>query len=132
MNQSVKQLLEAAAAVVPRISPIEARRMIEDGRAVVVDVRDAGELHATGKIASAINISRGTLEFRADPESPYYDGVLPLDKAIILYCAVGGRSALAGKTLKELGYREVYNLGGLDDWVASGGAVEVVAPSTER
>ena len=67
------------------------------------------------------------LEFRADPESPYHDPAFSRDKTVIVYCASGGRSALAGKTLQELGYRDVRNLGGFKDWVESGGAVEKVA-----
>ncbi len=67
---------------------------------------------------------RGFLEFKADPESPMYDPALRKDKTIILYCASGGRSALAGKTLKDMGYADVRNLGGFQDWMKSGGAVE--------
>ena len=64
------------------------------------------------------------LEFRADPESPYHDKAFDRDKSVLVYCASGGRSALAGKTLQDLGYRDVRNLGGFKDWVESGGAVE--------
>jgi rhodanese-related sulfurtransferase len=64
------------------------------------------------------------LEFRADPESPYHDKTLARDKPVILYCASGGRSALAGKALKDLGYGEVYNLGAFKDWAEGGGEVE--------
>jgi rhodanese-related sulfurtransferase len=64
------------------------------------------------------------LEFRADPESPYHDAQFAKDKTVILYCASGGRSALSGQALKELGYAEVYNMGAFKDWVESGGAIE--------
>ena len=64
------------------------------------------------------------LEFRADPESPYHDKAFDKGKAVILYCASGGRSALSGKTLKEMGYDRVHNLGAFKDWAESGGAVE--------
>jgi rhodanese-related sulfurtransferase len=64
------------------------------------------------------------LEFRADPDSPYHDKNFSRDKSVIVYCASGGRSALAGKTLKELGYDKVFNVGGFKDWVEAGGAVE--------
>jgi rhodanese-related sulfurtransferase len=66
------------------------------------------------------------IEFRADPESPYHDKAFARDKTVIVYCASGGRSALAGKTLKDLGYNDVRNLGGFKDWVESGGAVDKV------
>jgi rhodanese-related sulfurtransferase len=64
------------------------------------------------------------LEFRADPESPYHNKNFARDKTVILYCASGGRSALSGKALKDLGYTRVYNLGAFKDWVQAGGAVE--------
>jgi rhodanese-related sulfurtransferase len=64
------------------------------------------------------------LEFRADPESPSYDKNFAKDKEIIVYCASGGRAALAGKALKDMGYIQVYNMGAFKDWAESGGAVE--------
>jgi len=124
MASSVKQMLEAANAAVPKITPAEARDMIAKGGTLVVDVRDAGEVAASGKAACAVNVSRGMLEFRADPDSPYHDKNFSKDKAVILYCASGGRSALAGKTLRDLGYDKVYNVGGFKDWAEAGGAVE--------
>jgi rhodanese-related sulfurtransferase len=124
MASSVKQMLEAANAAVPKITPAEARDMIAKGGTLVVDVRDAPEVAASGKAAGAVNVSRGMLEFRADPDSPYHDKNFSKDKSVIVYCASGGRSALAGKTLKELGYDKVYNVGGFKDWVEAGGPVE--------
>ncbi|MBL8662103.1 MAG: rhodanese-like domain-containing protein [Candidatus Odyssella sp.] len=124
MPIGVKQLLEAANAVVPRVSPDQAKAMIAKGNAVVVDVRDAPEVELSGKVAGAIHVSRGMLEFRADPESPYHDKNFAKDKTLVLYCASGGRSALAGKLLKDMGYGQVFNLGAFKDWAASGGAVE--------
>jgi len=92
--------------------------------AVVVDVRDAPEVEQSGKVAGAVHIPRGMLEFRADPESPYYDQSFAKDKPVIVYCAAGGRAALAGQALKEMGYGEVYNLGGFKDWADAGGAID--------
>jgi rhodanese-related sulfurtransferase len=126
MPASVKQMLEAANAVVPRIAPDKARELMNEG-ALVVDVRDAPELRASGKVAGAVNVSRGMLEFRADPESPYHDKNFSREKTVIVYCASGGRSALSGKVLKDLGYTRVYNLGAFKDWVQAGGAVENLA-----
>lgn len=123
MPISVKQMLEAANAAVPKITPAEAKEMIRKG-ALVLDVRDAPELEKSGKIPGALNISRGMLEFRADLDSSYHDKALARDKIVILYCASGGRSALAGKLLQDMGYGHVYNVGGFKDWVDSGGAVE--------
>jgi rhodanese-related sulfurtransferase len=124
MTIGVKQMVEAANAAVPRITPEQAQDMIAKGNALIVDVRDAPELERTGKVAGAINVSRGMLEFRADPESPYHDKNFAKDKKVILYCASGGRSALGGKVLKDMGYGEVYNLGAFKDWAESGGSVE--------
>ncbi len=124
MATSVKQLLEAASAVVPKVTPAQAREMMAKGNTLVVDVRDAPELEKSGKVAGAVHHSRGMLEFRADPESPYYDKSFARDKTIIIYCASGGRSALAGKVLKDMGYGQVYNMGAFKDWADSGGAVE--------
>jgi rhodanese-related sulfurtransferase len=124
MATTVKQLLEAANAAVPRITPAEGREMIAKPNTLIVDVRDAPEVEQSGKVAGAINVSRGMLEFRADPQSPYHDKNFAKDKTLILYCASGGRSALSGKTLKDLGYERVYNLGSFKDWAESGGAVD--------
>ena len=124
MTTSVKQMMEAANTAVPKITPAQARDMISKGNTLVVDVRDAPEVEKSGKIAGAVNVSRGMLEFRADPESPYHDKNFSRDKTLILYCASGGRSALSGKVLKDMGYTEVYNVGGFKDWAESGGAVE--------
>jgi rhodanese-related sulfurtransferase len=116
MATSVKQMLEAANAAVPKITTEQAIDMIAKGNTLILDVRDAPEVAATGKIATALNVSRGMLEFRADPESPYHDKNFDNSKTIILYCASGGRSALAGKLLKDMGYENVYNVGGFKDW----------------
>jgi rhodanese-related sulfurtransferase len=124
MALSVKQMMEAANAAVPKITPGEAREMIAKGNTLVVDVRDAPEVQSSGKAAGAVHVSRGMLEFRADPESPYHDKNFTKDKTVILYCASGGRAALAGKLLKDMGYDKVYNIGGFKDWAESGGAVE--------
>jgi rhodanese-related sulfurtransferase len=124
MATSVKQMLEAANAAVPKITPAQAKEMMAKGNTLVVDVRDGTEVAASGKVAGAVHVSRGMLEFRADPESPYHDKNFAKDKSVVVYCASGGRSALAGKMLKDLGYDQVYNLGGFKDWAESGGAVE--------
>ena len=124
MATSVKQMMEAANAAVPRITPLQATEIMAKGNTLVVDVRDAPEVEKSGKVAGAVHVSRGMLEFRADPETPYHDKNFAKDKTVILYCASGGRSALGGKVLKDMGYAQVYNLGSFKDWVESGGAVD--------
>ncbi len=126
MPTSVKELLAAANATVTKISPQDASALMKGGNVLVVDVRDGTELQTAGKIPGAAHVSRGMIEFRADPESPYYDKAFSRDKTVLVYCASGGRSALAGKALQDLGYRDVRNLGGFKDWVESGGAVEKI------
>jgi rhodanese-related sulfurtransferase len=123
MSTSFKAMMEAANAAVPRITPAQAKDMIGKG-VLVLDVRDAKEVDQSGKVAGAVHIPRGLLEFKAAPDSPALDKSFDPAKPVIVYCASGGRSALAGKTLKDLGYREVYNLGAFKDWAESGGAVD--------
>jgi len=124
MATSVKQMLEAANAAVAKITPAQAREMMARGNTLVVDVRDAPEVEKSGKVAGAVHVSRGMLEFRADAETPYHDKNFTKDKTIILYCASGGRSALSGKVLKDMGYGQVFNLGAFKDWVESGGSID--------
>jgi rhodanese-related sulfurtransferase len=124
MPTSVKQLMEAANAAVPKVTPAQAQEMIAKGNTLVVDLRDGTEVAASGKVADAVHVSRGLLEFKADPESPTHDKNFSRDKTVILYCGSGGRAALAGKLLKDFGYDKVYNLGGFKDWAEAGGKVD--------
>ncbi|WP_322515680.1 rhodanese-like domain-containing protein [Rhodopseudomonas palustris] len=123
MTTNVKQMMEAANAAVPRVTADQAREMMGKG-AVVIDVRDAPEVENSGKVEGSLHISRGMLEFRADPDTAFHDKRLAKDRPVIVYCASGGRSALAGKVLKDMGYAEVYNLGAFKDWTDAGGAIE--------
>lgn len=122
MPLTVKSMLEAANAVIERIDAARAQELLGQG-ALLLDIRDAPELERTGRAVGAHHIPRGMLEFRADPELPSHDAELRRDRVIILHCASGGRAALAGKLLKEMGYEKVYNLGGFADWVNGGGKV---------
>ncbi len=123
MALTVPEMIAAGKAVVPAITPAEAQALMAKG-AVVVDIRDGLEIAASGKVKGAIAISRGLLEFKADPALPTHEPALQKDRTIILYCGSGGRATLAGKTLHDMGYADVRNLGGFKDWVAAGGAVE--------
>jgi rhodanese-related sulfurtransferase len=124
MAESVNELVAAANAVVPQITAAQAQELIAKGDVVLVDVREAAEVQQSGKAAGAVHVPRGLLEFAADPKAPQHDARFDTEKTVILYCAAGGRAALAGQALKEMGYGEVYNLGGFKDWVDGGGAVE--------
>ena len=120
MAKNVKELLTEANAAVPRLSPDEAAEKMKSGDVLVVDVRDPTEVQQTGRLKGAVNVSRGMLEFRADPESQYHDPAFQKDKVILLHCASGGRSALAGKTLQDMGYTAVFNIGGFKDLAEAG------------
>lgn len=120
MATTAKELVAKAKEVVPPISPDEARSMIGNPDVLLVDVRDPSEVEKTGKLKGAVNVSRGMLEFRADPESPYHDANFSKDKSVILYCASGGRSALSGQALQQLGYTKVHNLGAFKDATEAG------------
>jgi rhodanese-related sulfurtransferase len=126
MATSYKEMLAAAHAVIPPITAAEAAMLAEHKGALIVDVRDGTEVAASGKAKGAVAVPRGSLESRADPESPNHNPAFSKDRPVILYCAGGGRAALAGKTLKDMGYTDVRNLGGFKDWVAGGGAVEKI------
>jgi rhodanese-related sulfurtransferase len=124
MPTTVKEMMDAANAVVPKIAADEAQALVAQGKAVIVDVRDSAEVAATGKAKGALHIPRGSLEFRADTSTSYHDPKLDPAKTVIVYCAAGSRAALAGKMLKDMGYADVRNLGGFNDWAQGGGEVE--------
>jgi rhodanese-related sulfurtransferase len=113
------EMLSNANDAVPKVSAKEAHQLLGGVDALLLDVRDPPELLGSGKLKGALNVSRGMLEFRADPQAISYDPEFRRDRPIILYCASGGRSALAGKTLQEMGYNQVYNLGGFKEAVDS-------------
>ena len=118
-----KDLLDAANAAVPRIDAATAQHKMAQG-ALLLDIRDSTELEKMGRAEGSHHVPRGMLEFRADPASPYYDPQLRPARPVVLHCASGGRAALAGKLLKDMGYAEVYNLGGFKDWKDGGGPVQ--------
>jgi rhodanese-related sulfurtransferase len=124
MPTTVKDLLTAARAAVPAITPAEAADLVKNSDALIVDVRDGTEVAATGKVKGALAISRGLLEFRADPDLPTHEPALRKDRPVILYCGSGGRAALAGKTLVDLGFTDVRNAGGFKALVDSGWPVD--------
>ena len=120
MAKNVKDLLAEANSAVPKLSPAQAAEKMQSGDVLIVDVRDPTEVQQTGRIKGAVNVSRGMLEFRADPESQYHNPAFQRDKTILLHCASGGRSALAGKTLQDMGYTAVFNIGGFKDLAEAG------------
>ncbi len=103
-----------------------------DEDVVVVDIRDFRELYQKGKIPGAVHAPRGMLEFWIDPASEYYRSVFSPEKRYLLYCAGGGRSALAAKTMKDMGYKNVGHLEpGFAGWEADGRAIEDVTEGSK-
>ena len=118
-------LLAGARASVEGLDPEQAEQDAYSG-ALLVDVREPDERDARGVIPGAIFAPRGMLEFWADPDSPYHRAEFEPSSRIVLYCASGGRSALAASTLTDLGYTNVAHLeGGLQAWIESGRPVEM-------
>jgi len=120
MPTTLKDMLAEANACVPKLSPSEASDKIKAENTLILDVRDPSEVEKTGTIKGAVNVSRGMLEFRADPESPYHNPAFQTDRTVLVYCASGGRAALAGKTLREMGYGSVFNVGGFQELAEAG------------
>lgn len=118
-GKTVAQLVQDAKSRIDNLTPDQVEAEIAGG-VTLVDVRDAPEL-AAGAIAGAVHASRGMLEFHADPASPYHKPGLEPGSRVILYCASGGRSALAVASLRMLGYVNVAHLdGGFKGWQAAG------------
>lgn len=117
----VSDLVAAARARIDNLSPEAAAAELAQGDVVLVDLREPAERVATGEIPGAIAIPRGMLEFHADAASPYHREEFDPAKRVMLYCASGGRSALAGAALRDLGYESVAHIdGGIRGWTAAG------------
>ncbi len=123
MKKTAADMLAAARAAVPNISVEDAKKLLGRPDVLFLDVRDGTEV-ALGKVKGALHTQRGLIEFKADPASPYHVKEITPEKTLITYCASGGRSALAGQTLQEMGYTKVFNLGKFQDWKDGGGEVE--------
>ena len=108
MSRAVQQMLAEANAAVPSIDAAAAQALIAQRGVLLLGIRDAPELEK---------------KERADPASPFHDPAQRKDRPVLLHCASGGRAALAGKLLRNMGHPEVWNLGGLKDWKDGGGPV---------
>lgn len=112
LKRGFKEMLAEANAAIESISVQDLPYHLDDPDVVLVDVRGTGERENDGIIPGSIHVPRGLLEFQADPESPAYNAELKPEGRIILYCGTGGRSALAGKTLRDMGFSDVASLAG--------------------
>lgn len=125
MGKSAMDLVKEAKAQVENLMPEQVAKELDSGDAVLVDLREPQELEATGMIPGAVHAPRGMLEFYADPSLPYHREEFEPDRRIIVHCASGGRSALAAKTLQEMGYTNVAHLdGGIKAWQEEGRPTE--------
>jgi rhodanese-related sulfurtransferase len=117
MPKTAMEMVAEAKSKVPAVTPEEASTM---DNVVFVDLREAAEIEATGKIAGAVAIPRGLLEFKADPTHPYHVAEMDPGKTVVTYCASGGRAALAAAMLKDMGYEDVRHMGAFKDWAEKG------------
>lgn len=122
--KNAQTYLDEANAVVPKITVAEGIEKHKSGGTVFVDVRDSADIAASGTIAGAARIARGMIEFRADDGHALHNPVLEKDADIVLVCGAGGQAALAGKTLVDMGFKSVSNVGGFSSWKEAGGPVE--------
>lgn len=125
LKKGYRALVDEAMAQVTTYSVDEARARLGDASVQFVDVRDVRELEREGVVPGAVHAPRGMLEFWVDPESPYHRPVFAEDKEFVLFCAAGWRSALATKTLQDMGLPRVAHIeGGFTAWKAAGAPVE--------
>tara|TARA_Y100001970_G_C13935526_1_gene700487 strand:+ start:39 stop:425 length:387 start_codon:yes stop_codon:yes gene_type:complete len=111
--KTAQTLVSDAMQEVKTISADDAYKLLEENNCNLIDIRDKTELDQTGTIENSINISRGLLEFQLDPNSALIqNGIIDLNKETVLFCAAGGRSALAAKTLNEMGYKKICHIQG--------------------
>ncbi len=119
--KTAKDYLDEANAVVKKIDFDAALQKYNSKSAVFIDVRDSGDIAKTGTITDALKIQRGLIEFVADEATKLYNDALKKDSEIILVCGAGGQAALTGKTLIDMGYTNVSNVGAIGDWEKNGG-----------
>lgn len=127
-TKSAAQLVAAAEAEITALSPSDLQhRITGENPPVLIDIRDIRELSKSGRIAGSVHAPRGMLEFWADPESPYHRDVFSKNDHLVLYCAAGWRSALATKTLQDMGMTGLAHLdGGFSAWLEADLPVESV------
>ena len=129
LTKGYKQLIDEARARIKTYSLEEARGLLGSPDVLFVDIRDVRELEREGMIPGAFHAPRGMLEFWVDPGSPYHKDLFASGKKFIFFCAGGMRSALAAKSVHDMGLAPVAHMaGGFGAWVKAGGAVEKIAP----
>ena len=122
--KAAQDYLDEANVIVPSVTTEEGIAIHAHGQAVFIDVRDSKSLLETGTIAGAYHVPRGMIELSADPKSPYHKPFLRPDAHICIVCGAGLMAAMAGKTLMEMGFENVTNVGGMKAWKEAGGPTE--------
>jgi rhodanese-related sulfurtransferase len=124
MRKTAKAMVDEAMAMITTYTPEQAKARHGDPGVLFVDLRDVRELERDGVIPGALHAPRGMLEFWVDPECPYHRAEFSQDKEFVLFCAAGWRSALATRTLQEMGVERVAHIGGgFTGWKEAGGTV---------
>ena len=121
--KTAKDYLDEANKVVKKIDVEEAIKIHKNESAIFIDVRDSSDITKTGSIEGSLKIQRGLIEFVADENTDFYNEKLKKDSEIILVCGAGGQAALTGKTLIDMGYTNVSNVGAIGDWEKNGGPI---------
>ncbi len=127
VKKGIKKLIADANEVIETLPTTEAIEAVNDDNSVIVDLRDIRELYREGRIPGSTHAPRGMLEFWVDPDSPYHKEIFASGKRLVLHCASGWRSALAAKTLQEMGLDNVCHIdGGFKAWKEADGPTEAV------
>ena len=121
VTKTVKMLVAEAKQQTKSISPADAHHRQQAGDAILIDIRDIRELQRDGCIEGAFHAPLGMLEFWADPESPYHKEIFATERELVLFCASSWRSALAAKTLQDMGLSNIHDMnGGFTAWKTAG------------
>ena len=125
-NKTLGSLLLEANQNVPRLNYDESLLLLKNDNTVLIDVREESEVASFGIIKNAIHIPRGLIEFKIEYDSPSNPSNIKNDTNILFYCAGGYRSALAAYSIQQLGFKNVFNIGGFGEWVDNGGKVRSI------
>jgi rhodanese-related sulfurtransferase len=125
-NKTLGSLLLEANQNVPRLNYDESLLLLKNDNTILIDVREESEVASFGIIKNAIHIPRGLIEFKIEYDSPSNPSNIKNDTNILFYCAGGYRSALAAYSIQQLGFKNVFNIGGFGEWLDNGGEVRSI------
>lgn len=128
LAKSSAAMVAEARATIAEVETAEAIALLSAPDVVFVDLRDVRERERLGAIPGSFHCPRGMLEFWVDPDSPYFKDIFAQERRFIFHCASGWRSALAVRTLGEMGFPAAHLKDGFAGWVAAGGPVEEIRP----